>query len=108
MPIIDTKQQVYKGNSYTAEVWKEDEDGLLVPFVSGDVVTFTVRKTKVATPTIQKVVTSFVDGKATINVEPTLNEIEAGEYGYTVEYRNASSSIKQNISTGIYEIVGDY
>lgn len=81
---------IVRGNDWEHVVTMEDESGV-IPFVDGDYVKLTVRKSYgSSTKEIEKIITSFVDGMAVIHINP---EDTAGkpfrDYVYDIETKTS-------------------
>ena len=105
-------------NATTMEMFRGDSENLTViirdklskepvALVTGDKVTFTVRQNEDYLITLQKIVTSFVDGKALIPILPTdTSGLTRGRYVYDIEVTFASGEVKTPVK-GVLKIEGD-
>jgi len=95
MKFIATTMEMVRGDSETVSVWLEDDNGH-APFVTGDTVYFTVKQDKFSTEkAFQKTVTTFVDGKAFVDILPAdTKNMEFGRYFYDVQITFANGEVK--------------
>ena len=66
------------------------------PFVSGDIIEMTVRKSATSDKiAFHKKVTTFTEGKAVINIEPSdTHALSFGKYTYDVQWTNSDGQVK--------------
>lgn len=84
-----------RGDSETILVSCTDSDGSPVPFAVGDTVRFTVkRQASDTTKVLQKVVTEFDEGVATISLAPAdTKNASFGKYVYDVQLTSAEGRV---------------
>ena len=85
------------------------EDGVARAFVAGDTVYFTMKKSVSDTEkTLQKVITSFTDGKALINFLPAdTKTLSAKSYIYDIQIVFASGTVKTVIGPSAFELTDE-
>ena len=76
------------------------------PFVEGDKITITVRKSKKdTTKVMQKDVTEFVEGKALISIEPSdTSSLAFGDYIYDIQITRADGTVKTIIKPATFTV----
>lgn len=86
MKIIGTEISMVRGDTEILKV-SITKDGVQQDLVPGDTVYLSVRKNpKSSTYSFQKVVTTFIEGKAYIRIDPEdTKTLSAGEYVYDVQ-----------------------
>jgi predicted nucleic acid-binding protein len=78
--------EVTKGDTKSITVILKSS-GVKVPFEVGDIITFTVKKRiGQLTNDIQKIVSTFTNGEAIINLTTTDTNIAIGTYQYDIQY----------------------
>lgn len=87
-----------RGDTGTFPVWYEDEETKIkIPLVTGDRVAFTVKRNANdpdSEALIQKFVTTFVDGVATVRIDPLDTKfLEFGRYFYDCEIKLADGTV---------------
>ena len=95
MRIVDNDISMTRGDSETITVSCTDIDGLNLPMVTGDTIYFTIKEnTRTTTKILQKVVTSFTDGKAIITLLPTdTKTLQYKQYFYDIQLTRADGTI---------------
>jgi len=86
MKISGTDMTMIRGDTEVISVCTK-RDNVLVPFVPGDTVYFSVKRyLNSSTYTIQKVITSFIDGYAYIEIDPLdTKTLAIGDYIYDIQ-----------------------
>lgn len=100
---------IVRGDSGSILVGMYNEDGTVVPFVTGDTVYFTV-KTDVNTVTkiFQKTITTFSDGLATVDILPAdTKTTPLGRYVYDVQLSKSATNITTLVVPSPFIIVGE-
>ena len=108
MEIVGTDLYMIRGDTESLTVEVMDSDGILIPFVEGtDTIYFTVKTgSKVEQITLQKIVTTFTDGRAEIFIEhEDTKTLSYSRYVYDVQW-NSGASVSTIIKKSIFE-VGD-
>ena len=77
--------ETYQGDTKSITVILKS-NGTQINLVSGDSITLTVKKSNSAVKYIEKIVTSFTNGQAIINLTTTDTNIEVGNYVYDIQY----------------------
>ena len=82
------------------------EDGVTRPFVTGDTVYFTVKKATNSTEkTLQKVITSFTNGKALIDILPAdTQSLDTKTYVYDIQIVFANGTKKTVLGPATFEL----
>lgn len=107
MNIVGTTLEMIRGDSETLTYWNEDELGV-APLVTGDTVYFTVKIANTETAKqFQKVITTFVDGKAIVNILPAdTKNLEFGRYVYDFQVNFANGDVKTPV-IGQFVLLGE-
>lgn len=100
---------VIKGDTDTFTVSCVDEDGVALPFVYGDRVFFTVKASKnTAEKVLQKIVGTFVDGKAIVDILPAdTGSLRSMIYVYDVQYSMANGVVKTLVPPSKFVLEGE-
>ena len=78
--------EIFKGDTKSITIILKS-NGVAVPFVTGDTITLTAKKnTSQITKDIEKIVTTFTNGQAIINLTTTDTDINTGTYLYDIQY----------------------
>lgn len=87
MRIVGTTISIICGDSGEIKVSCKDENDNFIPFVPGDIIYFTVKKSPSFTEKVmQKIITEFTEGTASITILPTdTQNLAAGNYYYDVQ-----------------------
>ena len=95
MEIIQNAISMIRGDSETITVSCKDASGLYTPFIDGDKIYFTVKKSVNDTvKVLQKVVTTFDDGKAIIEIRhDDTKDIECGVYMYDIQLSKLDGTV---------------
>ena len=119
MELVRTNASMTRGDTETLVVAIYNESDVLVPLVSGDTVTFTMKPkcadpldTLAQTATLTKTVTSFTDGTAEIEFvhDDTKDIVITGagfnEYAYEIEVLFADNQ-RKTVMNGTLKLWGD-
>ncbi len=97
LEFIGSTMKMPRGDSGSFDVWYEDLTGTIIPLVTGDRVAFTVKHNANdddADALIQKLVTTFTDGKAIVLIDPAdTKPYSFGRYAYDVEIKLADGTV---------------
>lgn len=95
-----------RGDSDSIEIVMQDEDGAQINFTTGDTVYFTVKTDdSTATKILQKVITSFTDGKAVINIVPSdTSSLQYGAYLYDIQWNRADGTVTTIITPSLFVV----
>jgi hypothetical protein len=98
-----------RGDTETILVSCKNSEGEPVPFVPGDTIYFTVkRSTRDEKKVLQKVVTEFQDGKAVIEIEhEDTKDLEFQTYVYDVQHTSAGGKVTTIIPPSKFVIEGE-
>lgn len=101
MIINGTDISMVRGDTETIRVKMLDDDGNKVPLGEGDKVYFTVKSTlSTKDVEIQKVIESFVEGEAIINITPEdTKDLKFRGYYYDIQLNRSNGQIKTIIPT---------
>jgi len=108
--IVDGKNiSMIRGDSETITLSCVDINGIQISLVAGDTVYFTVKENEYMTVKIfQKIITSFTDGKAIINIIPTdTKELKFKTYKYDVQLSRADGTVTTIIPPSLFSIEGE-
>lgn len=112
MKVKGTTISMVRGDSESftvRRVKKIDEEEILIPFVPGDIVYFTVKE-RIGRPVkaLQKVTTQFEDGTAIVRIDPLdTKAMKFKEYHYDIQLTHASGAVTTLVSDSIFEIEGE-
>lgn len=109
MIINGTKLSMIRGDTESITISIKDTEGELIPLVIGDTVYFTMKKNmNNETKVIQKVITSFTDGSAIIDLlhDDTKN-ISFGEYYYDVQVTYENGTVRTVLGPDTFTILGE-
>lgn len=109
MRVDGTNMYVIRGDTEAVNVKVRDAEGVSVPFITGDIVYFTVKKSiHDEAKLFQKVITQFIDGSAHIEISPTDTKLaKPGAYFYDIQLSKADGSVKTIIPPSRFEILGE-
>lgn len=109
MKVNGTDLQVIRGDTEAINVNVRDASGVSVPFVTGDTVYFTVKKSVYDTAKLfQKVVTTFTEGSAHIEIAPEDTKLlNPGRYVYDIQLTKVDGSVKTIVPPSKFEIAGE-
>lgn len=98
---FDNHIKMIRGDSEAITVSCEQQ-----PFLAGDKVTFTVRKSKKdTTKYIQKDITEFVEGKALIKIEPSDTAgMDFDNYIYDIQITREDGTVKTIVRPAIFTV----
>ena len=98
-----------RGDSETISIFCKDILGTIVPFVTGDIVYFTIKRNiHEEIITLQKIITIFIDGKAIAVISPIdTKELEFISYVYDVQLTKADGTVSTIISPSKFTIGGE-
>lgn len=101
--------RMIRGDSEGILVHVTTEDGELKPLVEGDTIYFTVKKSIYTEEILlQKVITTFDDGKAHINIGPIdTKEWNYGTYTYDVQWTSSTGRVKTIVPPSVFEVCGE-
>lgn len=82
------------------------EDDITKPFVSGDIIYFTVKiNTNTVDKILQKVITEFIEGKAMVEIEPNdTKKLSFMTYVYDVQWTHVDGKVTTIIPTSNFII----
>ena len=108
MTITGTNMSMIRGDTEAFTVACA-EDGVARPFVTGDTVYFTVKKTVSDTEkALQKVITSFTNGKALVDISPIdTKNLDAKPYVYDIQIVFSNGTKKTVISPSVFELTSE-
>ena len=108
MTITGTNMSMVRGDTEAFTV-ACTEDGVARSFVTGDTVYFTVKKTVSETEkTLQKVITTFTDGKALVDILPIdTKNLDAKPYVYDIQIVFSNGTKKTVISPSVFELTSE-
>jgi hypothetical protein len=91
--------EIPRGDSYRLEI-KLSRNGVFLPFVEGDKLYFTVKKSVNTTEKlIQKVITTFENGIAYIDILPTdTQNLSFETYKYDIQFNQVGGAVKTIIT----------
>jgi hypothetical protein len=106
MQIDGSDITMVRGDSEVISVSLVDSTGSAVPLVEGDTVYFTLKKSPSdTTKLLQKVVTEFTEGKATITILPAdTKALEFRAYSYDVQINFSDGSVKTVIGPSQFKV----
>lgn len=107
MIINGTKLSMVRGDTESITVTIRDTSGEITPLVSGDTIYFTLKKNaKNELKLIQKVITTFIDGSASIVIshDDTRNLL-FGDYMYDVQVTYENGTVKTILGPDIFTIL---
>ena len=96
MKVKGTNMSMIRGDSETITVSCSDTNGIQLPLMAGDTIFFTVKENEyTALKIFQKIVTTFIDGNAVINIIPTdTKDIKFRTYRYDVQLSRADGTVR--------------
>lgn len=103
--IIDgTNLEMIRGDTETITIEIDDET---LKFIDGDVIHFTIKKSPYETvKVLQKIVTSFSDGVATISIAPQdTAELKFGSYWYDIQVTFSNGTVKTLVPPSTFKIL---
>ena len=108
MTITGTNISMIRGDTEAMTV-ACTEDGVARSFVTGDTVYFTVKKSVSVTEKIlQKVITSFTNGKALIDIRPSdTQSLDVKPYIYDIQVVFANSTKKTVLGPATFELTNE-
>jgi len=94
--IVQKKLIMTRGDSEAITFSRTGKDGQAIPFVNGDKVYFSVKKSYSDTQyAFQKVVVSFLNGQTVFNIDPDdTKKLAAGTYKYDIQWTLANGEVK--------------
>ena len=98
-----------RGDSESLTISMETNEGFDEYFKDGDIVYFTVKET-IATDKkiLQKIITSFVDGKAIIEILPTdTQDLRVKDYVYDIQLTKGDESVTTIVKPSKFSLLGD-
>jgi len=106
MKVDGKNMSMIRGDSEIITVSCSDINGVQIPLVVGDTVYFTVKESEYMTVKIfQKIITSFTDGKAIINIIPTdTKELKFKTYKYDVQLSRADGTVRTIIPASNFTV----
>ena len=109
MNIRGTNISMIRGDSQSIIVFIIDKDGNKVPLIAGDVIYLTVKRSVyTAEKVLQKVVTQFEDGNATIEITPDdTKDIPFKTYVYDIQFNRADGTVNTIIPPSNFTIGGE-
>ena len=108
MTIVGTNISMVRGDTEAMTV-SCTENGVARAFVTGDKVYFTVKKTVSETEKIlQKVITTFTDGKAHIDILPSdTKALACKSYIYDIQIVFADGTVKTIIGPSTFDLTSE-
>ena len=109
MKVDGTKITMTRGDSETISIFCKDILGTAVPFVTGDTVYFTIKRDiHEANIILQKIITTFIDGKAIVTILPIdTKALEFISYIYDVQLTKADGTVTTIIPPSKFTIGGE-
>lgn len=106
MIIVGTQLKMTRGDSECLIVSCNNVNGTPRPLVTGDVLVFTLRKTTVTLEKlISKTVSSFIDGKASVVINPADTAALAfGKYVYDLQLTLEDGTVKTIVKPSLFEV----
>ena len=98
-----------RGDTEGIVVSVKTKNGKLKPLVEGDTIYFTVKES-IHTDEIllQKVITTFDDGKAHINISPSDTKgLRYGTYTYDVQWTSSTGKVKTIVPPSVFRVCGE-
>ena len=100
MKVSGRNLSMTRGDTESLTVYVKDH-----PFETGDTVFFTVRPKVYGPIVLQKIATSFVDGKAEFNIDPSDTEgLPFGTYVYDVQWTQADGTVITIVKPAIFAV----
>jgi len=98
-----------RGDSESITITLKQEDGIQVPFESGDTVYFTMREALGDNVIIlQKIVTGFISGDAVIEIEPVdTATLFFKTYVYDIQWTKDNGQVKTVVPASDFTILGE-
>ncbi len=108
-----------KINGYDIKMIRGDTEGIIVsvktkdgedkPLTEGDTIYFTVKKSIYTDEILlQKVITTFDDGKAHINISPgDTKGLRYGTYVYDIQMNSSAGAVKTIVPPSVFEVCGE-
>lgn len=109
MIIRGKKIYMIRGDTEDIIVSVKTKDGEDKPLTEGDIIYFTVKKS-IHTDEIllQKVITTFDDGKARINISPSDTKgLRYGTYVYDIQWTSSAGAVKTIVPPSFFEVRGE-
>ena len=109
MIIYGTNLSMTRGDSQSIIVSVIDKDGNKVPLITGDVIYLTVkRRVNTEEKVLQKVITQFEDGNATIEITPDdTKDIPFKTYVYDIQLNRVDGTVSTIIPPSKFTIGGE-
>jgi len=109
MEIRKNAMIMVKGDSESITVTCRDASGMGKPFITGDKVYFTVKRSLNETTIIlQKVVDTFTDGVASILIYPNETKgMDAGTYVYDIQITFADGTVNTVVKPNMFILEGE-
>ncbi len=109
MKVRGTSLSMIRGDTETLTVACQNTAGEAVPFVDGDIVYFTVKKSvRDEEKALQKIVTDFLEGEAIIEIYPEdTKHLNFGKYVYDVQLTKANGDIFTIVPASGFSIEGE-
>ena len=106
MKIQGTNISMIRGDSQSIIVSVKDKDDNKVPLITGDMIYLTVKDSvNTEEKVLQKVVTQFEDGNATIEITPSdTNNIPFKTYVYDIQLNRADGTVNTIIPPSSFTI----
>lgn len=106
MKIQGNSLSMVRGDSESIVVSFEDSNGLSIPLVTGDIIYFTVKPSvNTSIKSFQKVVTTFVDGKAVIEILPVdTKTLRFGIYVYDIQLSRSDETVRTIIPASKFKL----
>lgn len=109
MIIKDTNISMIRGDTESITIGCTDTNQIAVPFVVGDTIYLTIKlDINTEVKVLQKVVTTFTDGKAIVEIEPAdTHELKYGVYRYDVQLTKADGTVITLVPPSRFIIEGE-
>ena len=109
MKIQGTNISMIRGDSQSIIVSVKDKDDNKVPLITGDMIYLTVKDSvNTEEKVLQKVVTQFEDGNATIEITPDdTNDIPFKTYVYDIQLNRVDGTVNTIIPPSNFTIGGE-
>ena len=109
MKIYGTNISMIRGDSQSITVSVKDKDGNKVPLITGDIIYLTVKyNVNTEEKVLQKVITQFEDGNATIEITPDdTKDIPFKTYVYDIQLNRVDGTVSTIIPPSNFTIGGE-
>lgn len=104
-----TNLSMVRGDTENIFIAFTNETGTPIPFVTGDTIYFTVKKSVDTTEKVmQKIITEFQDGKAVVGISHNdTKDLDYGCYYYDIQYTMLDGTVKTIIPPSKFQLKGE-